>query len=48
MKPADLLAHIDSGQPWPWPTGAIADGDLDRAYQIALEVRSPRAACGVR
>ena len=46
MHPADLLSHIDSGQPWPWPTGAIADGDLDQAYQMALEVRAQRMARG--
>lgn len=46
MKPANLLAHIDNAQLWTWPTGAIADGNIDRAYQLALEVREWRMARG--
>ncbi|MFY9347351.1 MAG: fumarylacetoacetate hydrolase family protein [Orrella sp.] len=46
MKPAVLLLHIDCAQLWPWSTGAIADGNLDRAYQLALEVRALRIARG--
>lgn len=48
MKPTDLLAHIDNAQLWPWLPGVIADGDLDRAYQLALEVRGLRMARGER
>ena len=48
MKPADLLEHIDNGKLWPWPSGAIANGNLDQAYQVALEVRALRQARGER
>lgn len=45
-NPADLLAHIDSAKLWPWLTGTIADGNLDLAYQMALDVRALRIARG--
>lgn len=48
MKPVDLLAHLDTANLWPWPTGAIADGNLDLAYQLALQVRELRTARGER
>jgi 2-keto-4-pentenoate hydratase len=46
MTPADLLSHIDNAQLWPWPSGAMADGDLEKAYQAALAVRSLREQRG--
>ena len=46
MKPQDLLAHIDTGHPWPgaWPNPAFTD--LPAAYQTALAVRALRLARG--
>ncbi len=47
MTPLQLLAHSDSGQPW--PTGSLAGlDDLPAAYQTALQVRALRQARGER
>lgn len=48
MTPNDLLSHIDDAHPWQWPSGSVADGDLDKAYQLALRVRALRQARGER
>jgi 2-oxo-3-hexenedioate decarboxylase len=48
MTPADLLAHSDSGQPWPDGEGHPAFDDLAAAYQTALSVRALRLARGER
>lgn len=46
MTPADLLNHIDQAKLWPLPTGAVAQADLDQAYQLALGVRALREQRG--
>jgi len=46
MTPQQLLAHLDSGQPW--PASAATFTDIAAAYQDALAVRALRAARGER
>lgn len=46
MSPEQLLAHNDTGAPWPAPHG-VGD-DLAAAYQSALAVRALRQARGER
>lgn len=46
MKPNELLAHIDDAQLWPWPSGTVATGDLAKAYELALQVRTLRQSRG--
>jgi 2-oxo-3-hexenedioate decarboxylase len=48
MTPQDLLAHADSGQPWPDLAGAAAFTDRDSAYQAARATRALRIARGER
>lgn len=48
MTPETLLAHIDTGQRWPWPSGLVGGGDLPAAYELALAVRALRQARGER
>lgn len=45
MSPQDLLAHSDSGQPWPAGAGAELN-DLAAAYALAQAVRALRIARG--
>jgi 2-oxo-3-hexenedioate decarboxylase len=45
MKPAQLLAHLDSGQLWP-AGGGDAFTDIASAYQTALAVRALRVTRG--
>jgi 2-keto-4-pentenoate hydratase len=45
MTPQQILAHQDSGQPWP-AGGGSAIIDLPAAYQTALAVRTLRRARG--
>lgn len=46
MTPQELLAHIDDGQLWPCGSGLVADGNLAKAYELALQVRALRQARG--
>lgn len=46
MTPADLLTHIDNAKLWPVASGAVAEADLDDAYQLALGVRALREQRG--
>ncbi len=46
MLPQQLLAHNDSGRPWPESIATFAD--VAAAYQTALEVRTLRIARGER
>ena len=48
MTPQILLAHADSGQPWPEAPGATPGFDVPAAYQQALQVRALRIARGER
>lgn len=48
MTPTELLSHIDDARLWPCVSGAVAEGDLDKAYQLALQVRDLRQARGER
>ena len=45
MTPQQILAHLDSGQPWP-AQGGSGFVDLPSAYQTALAVRALRLARG--
>lgn len=48
MTPNELLSHIDDARLWSCPSGAIADRDLTKAYELALAVRTLRQARGER
>jgi 2-keto-4-pentenoate hydratase len=48
MTPNELLAHADSGQPWPGPVDTPAFADRDSAYCAALAMRALRVARGER
>ncbi|HSB23693.1 MAG TPA: hydratase, partial [Burkholderiaceae bacterium] len=46
MTPQTLLAHLDSGAPWPPQPDAQRPTDLAQAYRDALAVRALRVARG--
>ena len=48
MTPNELLSHLDEAKRWPGAPGTVAGGDLDSAYQLALQVRTLRLGRGER